>query len=253
VQNQPRPSEEIAVVPQTPREDWLRDSVLSGFVATFAMTVVAAIAYAFARSVGDANGGTFTHWLAGLTENRLTERTQDALVVALAVNLVMGLVWAIIYGRFFERIIPGPPVRRGLIFSLIPWILSLVIFFPLADVGFFGSKLGAGPLPTIGNLILHLVYGAVLGTMFAVEEFSGIGDTADEHRNAARAERGAVVGIIGGGVIGLVVGLLISPTLSDLANRPAVAIAGAFAGAAIGILVGSLAGMTEQREPIGER
>lgn len=253
MQDQPRPSEQIAVVPQTLREDWLRDSVLSGFVATFAMSVVAAIAYAFARSVGDINGGTFTRWLAGLTENRLTERTQDALVVALAFNLVMGLIWAVIYGRFFERLIPLPPVRRGMLFSLIPWILSLVIFFPLANVGFFGSKLDAGPLPTIGNLILHLVYGAVLGAMFAVEAFSGIDDTDDEHRNAERAERGAVVGIVGGGVIGLVIGLLISPSLADLANRPAVAIAGAFAGAAIGTLVGSLAGMTEQREPMRER
>lgn len=253
MQQQPHASERVAIVPQEPREDWLRDSVLSGFVATFAMTVIAALAYAFARSVGDSNGNTFTQWLAGLTENRLTERTQDALVVALAFNLIMGLIWAIIYGRFFERAIPGPPIRRGLIFSLIPWILSLVVFFPLADVGFFGSKLDAGPLPTIGNLILHLVYGAVLGAMFAVEEFSGIDDTDDEHRNAQHAERGAVVGIIGGGVIGLVVGLLIGPTLDDLANRPAVAIAGAFAGAAIGILIGSLAGMTEQREPLRDR
>lgn len=253
MQAQPRPTDPSAVVSSHPREDWLRNSILSGFVATFAMTVIAAIAYAFARTVGDSHGGTFTRWLAGLTENRLTHRTQDALIVALAVNLAMGLVWAVIYGRYFERVIPGSPMRRGAIFSLLPWILSLVIFFPLTGVGFFGSGLGAGPLPTIGNLILHLVYGAVLGAMFAVEQYSGIEDTADERRNAERAERGAVLGIAGGGVIGLIVGILIGPSLDALANRPAIAIAGALAGAAIGILVGSFAAMTEQREPAQQR
>lgn len=253
MQNQPQPADLSAAMSTAPREDWLRDSVLSGFVATFAMSVVAAIAYAFARSVGNSHGGTFTRWLGGLTENRLTEKTQDALIIALALNLVMGLIWAVVYGRVFERMIPGSPIRRGLIFSLLPWVLSLVVFFPLAGVGFFGSKLGAGPLPTIGNLVLHLVYGAVLGALYAVEQFSGIADTDDERRNAQRAERGAVVGIIGGGVIGLIVGLLISPTLDTLANRPAIGIAGAFAGAAIGILIGSLAGMTEQRAPAQQR
>src|SRR6476659_3793532 len=101
MQHQPQVTDQNAVVSNQPREDWLRDSILSGFVATFAMTVVAAVAYAFARAVGDSNGGTFTRWLAGLTENRLTHRAQDALVVALALNLIMGLIWAVIYGRFF--------------------------------------------------------------------------------------------------------------------------------------------------------
>ena len=41
MQHQPQVTDQNAVVSNQPREDWLRDSILSGFVATFAMTVVA--------------------------------------------------------------------------------------------------------------------------------------------------------------------------------------------------------------------
>ena len=59
-----------------------------------------------------------------------------------------------------------------MLFSIIPWFLSLVVFFPIVGAGFFGADLDAGPLPAIGNLILHLIYGAVLGSMYTVPDRS---------------------------------------------------------------------------------
>ncbi len=230
------------------REDWPRDSILSGFVATFAMTVTLALAYGFSNAVGEANGGTLRSWFAGLTENDLMQRMGNELVLAMILNLIMGLVWAVIYGRFAEPVLRGPGWQKGVFFSLVPFLLSIVIFFPLVGAGFLGMDVDAGPLPVLGNLILHLVYGAVLGAMFALETDSGLAGESGEHLAAVDAEKGAAIGVAIGGFVGVIAGWLIGPGLEDLAERSTIAVAGAFAGAAIGILIGSLAGMREQSD-----
>lgn len=55
-------------------------------------------------------------------------------------------------------------------FSLIPWAFSLVVFLPLVGGGFLGLGLGAGPLPILGNLLLHAVYGVTLGSVLGLED-----------------------------------------------------------------------------------
>src|SRR5262245_60697730 len=66
------------------RDDWLRDGILSGFVATFAMTVVLTGAYLLARGIGEAGGNTIQRWLWALTDNPVTETSLDAVWVAIA-------------------------------------------------------------------------------------------------------------------------------------------------------------------------
>ncbi len=109
--------------------------------------------------------------------------------------------------------------------------------------------IGAGPLPIIGNLILHLVYGAVLGISYAEASEDWLDDTDVDRGNAAAAERGAAVGLVAGLVPGLVVGWLIAPAFDDLVGRPATAIGVAFIGAAIGLAIGSFVGMGRAERP----
>ncbi len=132
-----------------------------------------------------------------------------------------------------------------MLFSIGPWLLSLLVFFPIMGVGIFGIDVDAGPLPAMGNLIVHLVYGAVLGTIFAVEESEWIPGTAGSNASSASAERDAVISILAGGVVGFVGGWLVAPTVDDLASDPVVALAGAFSGAAMGALIGSLITMQD--------
>lgn len=227
---------------------WLQDSVLSGFVATFAMTISLTLAYAFANAIGSANGGFLQRWFSGLSENEMTQRMGGDLVLAMILNLIMGLIWAVLYARFAEPLLGGPGWRKGALFALVPFLLSIVVFFPVVGVGLFGIDVGAGPLPVIGNLILHLVYGTVLGAMYALESQSGLGAATGERETAIDAERGAALGVAIGGVLGAVAGWFIGPGLEDLAGRSTIVVVGAFAGSAIGILIGSLAGMNEHSE-----
>jgi len=134
-------------------------------------------------------------------------------------------------------------------FALIPWLLSLVVFLPVMGGGVLGMGVGAGPLPILGNLILHLVYGAVLGLSYAEATEDWLDDTDIDRGNAAAAERGAAVGLMAGLIPGFVFGWLVAPAFDDLVVRPATAIGLAFIGAAIGLAIGSFVGMSRAQGP----
>jgi hypothetical protein len=224
-----------------PREDWLRTGVLSGFLATFAMTIALLVAYGIATGIGSQTGNTLQRWSWALVHNPVAERTADGVMLAIGANLAVGLILALAYARFVEPPLDGPGWWKGLRFSLIPWLLSLAIFLPLMGGGFFGLDVGAGPLPIIGNLLLHLVYGAVLGTIYAEPAEDWLDDTQVDHEHAASAERGAAIGVAIGLPAGFVIGWLIAPGFENVAGRPETAF--------VGLAVGSFAGMGRSQPP----
>lgn len=227
----------------TQREDWLRAGVLAGFLATFAMTVVLVAAYWLADAIGSATGNALARWSWALVHNPLAERTADTIVLAIGANLAVGLLFALIYARYVDPLWGGSGLGKGMRFALIPWLLSLVVFLPLMGGGILGLAIGAGPLPILGNLVLHLAYGAVLGVTYAEAASDWLDDTEADHRNAASAERGAAAGVVVGLVLGAVVGWVAAPSLSGLAGPAFAAIGMAFIGGALGLGVGSFVGM----------
>src|SRR5919107_1875776 len=127
-----------------PREDWLRAGILAGFLGTFAMTIVLVAAYGLASSIGRGEGNVVQRWNWALVNNPVAERTAD------------GVLLALVYARYVEPRLSGASWWRGMQFALIPWLLSLIIFLPLMGGGLLGMNVGAGPLPILGNLVLHL-------------------------------------------------------------------------------------------------
>ena len=229
--------------PNTLRFDWLRASVVSGFIATFAMTACLAVGYAFANATGEAGGNTFQRWLAHLSSNELTANIGDSFAIVMVLNLALGLVWALIYARWAEPMLSGPGWWRGATFALVPWLLSILVFLPVAGAGILGIDLDAGPLPVLGNLILHLVFGIALGALYAIQVGAGVHDSRRDMQANANGERGASFGLLIGAVVGLIVGWIIGPSMDDLGNQAVIAFAGALSGAAMGMLIGSLMGL----------
>lgn len=230
------------------RMDWARSSILAGFIATFAMTVTLAVAWVTANALGDPNGGQLARWLENLSHNRVAERVGDAFAVGLALNVLVGIAWALLYGRFAEPALDMTPIGKGMLFALVPFAISVAVVFPMMDAGFLGTDLGAGPLAFLGNLVLHLVYGAALGLVFGIEEERGIPDSAGDRQANATAETGAAVGVIGGGIVGAIGGWLLAPGMDTLAGRPVITLAGVLTGAAIGTLIGSLVAMRVEED-----
>lgn len=86
-------------------------------------------------------------------------------VTGWAFHLVIGIVigggvFAAAYAYF-----PGPnAVVRGLVYAVIVWLVMLLLILPIGGLGFFGLEAG-GALPFV-LLVLHLIFGAVLGLSY---------------------------------------------------------------------------------------
>jgi hypothetical protein len=227
----------------------LSRAFVAGFVASVAMVLAFAATFVGMLILGRLPLPIVGDWFRGLTSNSLIDVARPNLYVAAAVFLAGGLLWALFYGLIFETRLPGPGWQRGVLFALIPWLFSLVVFLPLVGGGLLGLSLGAGPLPMLGNLILHVVYGASLGAIFgavdSMEERSYTPDS-DDVLSATRSVVGAARGILVGLAVGIGLGLLsaLVPQLTGshaLGMNPlSLGLAMALIGAAFGALVGSL-------------
>jgi hypothetical protein len=226
-------------------------ALLAGFVASVAMILAFAVAFVAALVLSRLPVPIVADWFRGLTRNQLIDVAGPNLYAATAVFFVGGLIWALLFVLFFEPRLSGPPWQRGLRFALLPWLFSLVVFIPLVGGGPLGLSLGAGPMPIVGNLILHAVYGAVLGFVWGSAESVidrplrvGYGEDLQVGRlSEFGAARGLGVGLTLGLVLGVVGTLLVPEAIGAQGlglNPLATIVTIGLTGAAFGSFVGSL-------------
>lgn len=243
----------------------LSRAILAGFVATLAMLFLFLVAYNLARlltlapALASPAAEIPRRWLENLTHNRLIDAGLADVYAATAIYLAGGLLWAVVYALIEPRLtrVSDRPWVRGAVFALVPGLISLVVVLPILGGGLFGLALGAGPLPTIGNLLLHLAYGAILGVVYG--PFGDL-DASTLHRPqsdedallASSYERMAAMFLLGGLVIGALVGFALNALdgtgpVAHLAGGSSLALIlwSALLGAACGLLVGSFLGAGE--------
>jgi len=231
---------------ESKRDGWLRAGIIAGFAATLIMSAVLALGYLVAGSFADQDASTFSGWLHNLTHNTLTDDAFEIPVGALGVNLLVGIMWALVYAAFFERRLSGPGWRRGLLFALLPWSLSLIAFFPVVGAGILGLGLDAGPLPALGNLIAHLAFGATLGWLYLALTSAEIDTAVDPLFQAGWIDHGIALGLAAGLTVGLVVGAFAGLLVEiDGISSAELALGGAVVGILGGLIVGPLAGLEE--------
>ena len=74
------------------------------------------------------------------------------------------LAWGVGF-VFFFNVLPGvSDLGKGLSFGIAAWFLMMVVVMPMAGVSLFG--VGMGSMAPAMTLMLHVVYGAVLGLVF---------------------------------------------------------------------------------------
>ncbi len=236
--------------PEVRSRAWVARGVVSGLVATAAASAVLLLAYGVALLLASssANAPFWAQWLWGLTHNVVTADVSHALPLAILIHLAAGLAWAVIYAGVAEPRLRGPGWWRGLLFAPLPALLSLIVFLPALGGGVFGFGLGAGPLPLLGNLILHAVYGVTLGFVYdpAVERvLVELGDAPTQSdiwmlsTQETYLAGGTIVGFLVGALIGAAFGVIYGGGFTWL--QPMV---GAIFGSAAGALAGSFMGIS---------
>lgn len=80
--------------------------------------------------------------------------------------IVGTLAWGILF-PYLRPLLPGRSrVVQGVSFSVLAWGLMMIAFMPAAGAGLFGQALDGLMIP-LATLVMHLIYGVVLGAVFA--------------------------------------------------------------------------------------
>ena len=137
---------------------------LKGMVAGFIATVVLSVLMLMKQQMGLVPQLNPIEDIVHVADH-LTGMTL-ALPFAWIGHFVLGTVaWGIIYAAL-QASLPGAQVVKGLIFGALAWLAMMIFFTPLAGHGLFALSLG--PQATVATLVLHLVYGAVLGEIYGL-------------------------------------------------------------------------------------
>jgi hypothetical protein len=80
------------------------------------------------------------------------------------IHFIIGSVaWGALFAALYP-VLPGPFWRRGVDFGIGAWLGMMLFVMPMTGAGAFGLKLGiTAPAAT---LVLHIIYGAVLGVLY---------------------------------------------------------------------------------------
>ncbi len=81
------------------------------------------------------------------------------ILMALAVGLHLG--YGGLFGAILARIARPVTLRKGISLGVGLWVIMQVTFLPFLDWGLFGTAIT--PQIAVATLVLHLVYGGVLG------------------------------------------------------------------------------------------
>jgi len=131
-------------------------SIVAGFVATLALSILMIIK----GTLGMLPQMNVIRMLAGMAHAHL-ELPPSPGIGWIAHFLIGTLLWGIGFALLY-KVLPGrAAVAKGLSFSVLAWLLMMLIPLPMAGAGLFGLKLG--PMVPVATLVLHLAWGAVLG------------------------------------------------------------------------------------------
>ena len=84
-------------------------------------------------------------------------------VMGWVLHFMLAIILTGIYGAFFIKILPSTSWKRGLIWSLIPYVATQLMVMPMIGMGVFS---GGDMKMIVGSLLTHLAYGAVAGLVY---------------------------------------------------------------------------------------
>ena len=127
--------------------------VTAGFLGTLAMTVLMVIGPMMGMPKMD----------MGQMLGPMNPILQMPYAMGWVMHFILGIILTGIYAAVFLNRLPSDGWKRGMIFSLIPFLLKEIMVSPMMGMGLFE---GGNMMVIMGGLLGHLVYGAVAGLVY---------------------------------------------------------------------------------------
>lgn len=136
---------------------------LRAMIAGFVATVVLSVLMLMKSMMGVMPGLDIAQMLTGMAHNMMGLPVNPA--VGWLLHFMIGtVVWGIGFALLYRVLPGGGPVVKGVVFGVLAWLLMMLIPMPMAGAGLFGMKMGM--MAPVMALMLHVTWGAVLGTTF---------------------------------------------------------------------------------------
>lgn len=74
-----------------------------------------------------------------------------------------GIVMALVAGKAINKNL----MLVGIILGFVGWLVMMIAMMPMMGKGIFGSNMPSGLMIPIATLVLHLIFGAVLGGIYS--------------------------------------------------------------------------------------
>ncbi len=127
---------------------WTR-AIIAGVVGTLVMTAV----------------GVWVAPMMGLPAmnpaDMLATKMGGNLMLGWGGHLMIGIILALVYAVVAPWL-PGPPVLRGALYAIAPWLVAQLMVMPMMGMGVFSGSMSLA----MGSLIGHLLYGATVGAIY---------------------------------------------------------------------------------------
>ena len=137
----------------------LYKGVIAGFIATIALSVLMVLKGMMGMMPQMNAIKMLTTMAHGFMGTPMTP------VVGWLLHFIIGsILWGILFALLFERIPGSSAPVKGLVFATAAWLVMMIVVMPIAGAGLFGLHIGLGA--PVATLVLHWVFGAVLGAVY---------------------------------------------------------------------------------------
>ncbi|RUO63720.1 DUF6789 family protein [Pseudidiomarina insulisalsae] len=132
------------------------NKLLASMVAGLVATIVLSILMMIKSSMGI------------MPELNVIKMLANYLNASMAIGwLVHFLIGIVAYGIAFtilHQLVPAQkPVILGIALAVIFWLIMMIVLMPMMGNGMFAIGMELGPRPAIATLVLHIIFGFVLG------------------------------------------------------------------------------------------
>ncbi len=141
-------------------------NVLNGLIAGFAATVVLSVLMVFKSMMGLMPDLNVIAMLSGYMGS--------GSVMGWFAHIMIGVIgYGLVYSLVFGNWPTGGHGLRGMLLGVAGWLVMMTVLMPVMGAGLFGTAMSSGMMVPLATLVLHVIFGAVLGLSYARLNRSG--------------------------------------------------------------------------------